>query len=208
MRMPKKNYVHLCIVLDASGSMRVIEDDIKGSFKTFMAEQKREEGKTVFDVFQFADRTSRIVKHADMAEYTGDLMSSYRCDGMTALHDAVCKAIDTIGAEFAAMPEEERPEKVIFTIVTDGHENASRKFSLKDVKERIDRQTNEYSWEFVYLAANQDEFEARRISSSMGVCQSMVSGSMADLAGTTCQSLRRSVRDARAGRRQDPGNAK
>ena len=196
--MPKKNYVHLCIVLDASGSMEAIEDDIKGTFNTFMAEQKKEEGKTVFDVFQFADRTSRIVKHADMAEYTGDLMSSYRCDGMTALHDAVCKAIDTIGAEFAAMPEEERPEKVIFTIVTDGHENASRKFSLKDVKERIDRQTNEYAWEFIYLAANQDEFEAQRISHSMGVCHSEVSDCMGTLANRTCATLRKSVSQKRS----------
>ena len=171
----KQDYVHLCIVLDASGSMGVIEDDIKGSFKTFMAEQKREEGKTVFDVFQFSDGTRRIVKHADMADYKEDLMDSYRCDGCTALYDAICKAIDTLGIEFAAMPEEERPAKVIFTIVTDGHENASRRFSLEDVRKRIDRQTNEYSWEFVYLAANQDEFEAQRISRSMGVFYSDVS---------------------------------
>ena len=203
-----EEYVHVCIVLDASGSMGAIEDDIKGSFKTFMAEQKREEGKTVLDVFQFSNQTRRIVEHADLAEYREDLMDSYRCCGRTALYDALCTAIDTLGKEFAAMPEAERPAKVIFTIVTDGYENASREFSLQDVKERIDRQTREYAWEFVYLAANQDEFEARRISSSMGVCQSMVSGSMADLAGTTCQALRRSVRNARAGRKQDPGNAK
>ena len=201
-------YVHLCIVLDASGSMSVIEDDIKGSFKTFMAEQKREEGKTVFDVFQFADRTRRIVKHADMAEYKEELMDSYRCIGSTALYDAICTAIDTLGKEFAAMPEEERPAKVIFTIVTDGHENASCEFSLEDVKKRIDRQTNEYNWEFVYLAANQDEFEAQRISHSMGVCHSEVSYSMADLAGTTCRSMRNSVQRARGRRCADPGKAK
>ena len=195
--MPKKDYVHLCIVLDASGSMECIEDDIKGSFNTFMAEQKNEEGKTVFDVFQFADRVKRIVEHADMAEYKGDLMSSYRCNGMTALHDAVCTAIDTIGSEFAAMAEEERPEHVIFTIVTDGHENASREFSLEDVKERIDRQTQEYAWEFVYLAANQDEFEAQRISHSMGVCHSEVSDCMGTLANRTCATLKDSVRRAR-----------
>ena len=206
--MPQENYVHLCIVLDASGSMEVIEDDIKGSFKTFMAEQKREKGKTVFDVFQFSDHTKRIVEHADMREYKEDLMDSYRCDGRTALYDALCKSIDTLGREFAAMPEEERPGKVIFTIVTDGHENASRFFTLEDVKERIARQTNEYAWEFVYLAANQDEFEARRISRSMGVCQSMVSASMADLAGTTCQSMKMAVRKAKEKMKKNPGNAK
>ena len=66
MLMPKNDYIHLCIVLDASGSMGAIEDDIKGTFNTFMAEQKKEAGKTVFDVFQFANSAKRIVEHADM----------------------------------------------------------------------------------------------------------------------------------------------
>ena len=65
--MPKKDYVHLCIVLDASGSMGAIEDDIKGTFNTFMAEQKNEEGKTVFDVFQLLKMVGmgihRIIHH-------------------------------------------------------------------------------------------------------------------------------------------------
>ena len=201
-------YVHLCIVLDASGSMGVIEDDIKGSFKTFMAEQKREEGKTVLDVFQFSDETRRIVEHADMADYKEDLMDSYRCAGCTALYDAICTAIDTLKKEFAAIPEPEQPAKVIFTIVTDGHENASREFSLPDVKKRIDQQTGEQNWEFVYLAANQDEFEAQCISRSMGVCRSEVSHSMVLLAEATCRSMRDSVQRARAPRRADPGKAK
>lgn len=206
MLMPKNDYIHLCIVLDASGSMGAIEDDIKGTFNTFMAEQKKEAGKTVFDVFQFANSAKRIVEHADMADYKGDLMSSYCCNGMTALHDAVCSAIDTIGAEFAAMAEEERPGKVIFAIVTDGHENASREFSLKDVKERIDRQTNEYAWEFVYLAANQDEFEAQRISHSMGVCFSDASDSIHDLSSMTRRSLTATLDRARKRRPENtPG---
>ena len=202
-----KDYVHLCIVLDSSGSMEAIEDDIKGSFKTFMAEQKREEGKTVVDVFQFSDRTRRIVKHADLASCAENIMDSYRCDGMTALHDAVCTAIDTLGEEFAAMAEEERPAKVLFNIVTDGHENASRKFSLQDVKERIDRQTNKYSWEFVYLAADQDEFEAERISRSMGVLHSEVSSKLA-LPGTLCKSMSASVQSAKRPRKQKPDSSK
>ena len=204
----KKDYVHVCVVLDASGSMASIESDIKGSFNTFMAEQKKAQGKTVLDVFQFSDEVKHIVEHADLADFKDDLMASYVCCGMTALHDAVCTAIDTLGRNFAAMPEEERPESVIFAIITDGCENSSREFSLKDVKERIDRQTKEYSWEFVYLAANQDEFEAQRISRSMGVFYSDVSYSMADLAGTTCRSMRDSVRRARGRLRAEPGKAK
>ena len=198
--MPREDYVHLCIVLDASGSMEAIESDIKGTFKTFMDEQFREEGKTVIDVFQFSDEVARIVDRANAAEFKNDLMDSYRCSGCTALHDAVCTAIDTIGKEFSALPEEERPGKVLFVIITDGHENNSRQFTLKDVKERIDRQTNEYNWEFIYLAANQDEFEAESISGSMGVRFSSVAPGMADFASQSRKCMSDTLRRIRGER--------
>lgn len=64
------------------------------------------------------------------------------------------------------MKEEDRPENVLMVIITDGFENASRKFSSSDVKERIKHQTEKYNWEFQYLAANQDAFAA---GSAMGI---------------------------------------
>ena len=156
----KDGYTHICIVLDASGSMSSIEDDIKGSFNTFLDKQRKEPGKTVFDLFQFSDEVTRPVKSADLALFKDDLMVKYFCSGCTALNDAVCTAIDTMGREFAAMPEEERPENVLCVIITDGYENASREFSAADVKKRIEHQLNVYHWEFLFLAANQDAFEA------------------------------------------------
>ena len=155
----KKDYTHICIVLDASGSMGCIEDDIKGSFNTFLNKQREEQGKTVFDLFQFSDEVERLVKSADLSLFKDDLMAKYTCSGMTALNDAVCTAIDTMGKEFAEMPEEERPENVLCVIITDGFENASQKFTAKDVKQRIEHQKNVYSWEFDFLAANQDAWE-------------------------------------------------
>ena len=154
----KKDYTHICIVLDASGSMECIEDDIKGSFNTFLDKQRQEPGKTVFDLFQFSDEVCRLVKSADLALFKEDLMAGYICSGCTALNDAVCTAIDTMGKEFAAMPEEERPEHVLCAIITDGQENASKEFSSADVKKRIGHQQNVYQWKFIFLAANQDAF--------------------------------------------------
>ena len=95
-------------------------------------------------------------------------MRRYRCSGCTALNDAVCQAIDEIGAEFAALPESERPGQVLFAILTDGEENASRRFTQADVKERVERQTNVYSWNFVFLAANIDAFAT---GASLGLSQ-------------------------------------
>jgi hypothetical protein len=78
--------------------------------------------------------------------------------GGTALYDAVCIAIDTVGKRLAATPEKNRPGVVIVCIVTDGGENASTEFTYKDVNTRVDRQKNQYNWQFMYLGANQDAF--------------------------------------------------
>ena len=161
-----KDYTHICIVLDASGSMSDIEDDTKESFNSFIKAQKAAEGKTVLDIYQFSGEVRRIVEHVDLASFSDDLMARYTCSGCTALNDAVCTAIDTLGQEFAAIKEEDRPENVLMVIITDGFENASRKFSSSDVKERIKHQTEKYNWEFQYLAANQDAFAT---GSAMGI---------------------------------------
>lgn len=161
-----KDYTHICIVLDASGSMSDIEDDTKGSFNSFIKAQKAAEGKTVLDIYQFSGEVRRIVEHVDLASFSDDLMARYTCSGCTALNDAVCTAIDRLGQEFAAMKEEVRPENVLMVIITDGFENASRKFSSSDVKERIKHQREKYNWEFQYLAANQDAFAT---GSAMGI---------------------------------------
>ena len=155
----KHDYTHLIIVLDASGSMSSIQNDIKGSFNEFLKKQREAEGRTVFDLYQFNDEAVRIVKSADLAQFHDDLMSRYKCTGCTALNDAICIAMDTIGQEFANMPEEERPEHVLCVIITDGEENASKEYTTEDVKNRIEHQKTKYNWQFEFLAANQDAFE-------------------------------------------------
>ena len=97
-------------------------------------------------------------------------MDYYRCDGRTALNDAVCQAIDETGKKLASMREEERPSKVLFVILTDGEENASRSFTNRDVKKRIQHQTDVYKWGFVFLGANQDAFATGQ---EMGIASSM-----------------------------------
>jgi len=153
-----KDCTRICVVLDASGSMASIEDDTRGSFNTFIRKQREAGGRTVLDLYQFSDRVSRIVEHVDLSEFHGDLMANYRCSGCTALNDAVCTAIDTLGRELSETKEEERPANVVFAIVTDGMENASREFSTEDVRRRITEQKEKYNWDFQFLAANQDAF--------------------------------------------------
>lgn len=176
----KHDYTHLIIVLDASGSMSSIQDDIKGSFNEFLKKRREEPGKTVFDLFQFNDEVRRPVKSADLAKFHDDLMAKYNCSGCTALNDAVCIAIDTVGREFANMEETERPEHVLCVIITDGMENASREYTSKDVKDRIEHQKTAYKWDFQFLAANQDAFAT---GESIGLDKSSCMNFVADAAG-------------------------
>ena len=178
----KNDYTHLIIVLDASGSMSSIQDDIKGSFNEFLKKQREEPGKTVFDLFQFNDEVRRPVKSADLAKFHDDLMAKYDCSGCTALNDAVCIAIDTVGREFANMEETERPEHVLCVIITDGMENASREYTSKDVKDRIEHQKTAYKWQFEFLAADQDAFAA---GESLGIDHDCCMNFSHDIAGVT-----------------------
>lgn len=77
---------------------------------------------------------------------------------MTALLDAVGQTIDEVGERLAQTPEQDRPEKVVFVILTDGQENSSVAFSYDDIRRRIQHQENKYNWEFVFLGVGLEGF--------------------------------------------------
>lgn len=153
----KQNYTHICIVLDASGSMAHLANETKSSFNGFIENQKGVQGFATTDVYQFNSKVKKIVDFKSLNDVT-NLMSDYVCNGNTALNDAICTAIDEVGVKLSSMKEEERPEKVLFVVLTDGEENASSKFTAEDVKNKISHQTDVYHWDFLYLGANQDAF--------------------------------------------------
>ena len=156
MNKNEKSYMHVALVLDASGSMAGIRNTTVASLKKFFKGFASEEDKTILDVWQFNDKVRHIVDGADLAKGAPETLEGYETDGCTALYDAVCVGIDELGRKLAAMPEAERPDGVAFAILTDGFENASTDFTAQDVKSRIEHQTTKYNWQFQFLAANQD----------------------------------------------------
>ena len=162
------DYTHICVVLDASGSMESIKSDVKGSLKSFCAEQRKNAAKgekIAVDLYQFNGAVARVAHNStldDLERY----VDRYDCSGCTALYDAVCQGIDELGAFFAAYPEEKRPEDVLFVIVTDGYENASKRFEASHVKARIELQRDKYNWNFVFLASGID---VERAAAEIGV---------------------------------------
>lgn len=155
----KKGYSEIVFILDRSGSMAGRENDVIGGFNSFIDEQKKVEGEASVTYIQFDDRYEKLYECVPIncvARLTKDI---YVPRGMTALHDAICKTVKQVGERLAKTPENERPENVIVVIVTDGMENDSKEFKLRDVKRICDHQQTKYNWKFIYLGANQDAFE-------------------------------------------------
>lgn len=147
----------VCII-DRSGSMGVIADDAIGGFNSFLKDQKKQKGEANLTLCQFNSEIEIIHENVPLADVPPLNDLTYRPFGCTALHDAVCITVDSVGSRLFAMAEESRPDKVIVAILTDGMENASTKFGLDDVKQRLEHQKEVYAWEFFFLAANQDAF--------------------------------------------------
>ena len=145
-------------VIDRSGSMESIRSDAIGGFNRFLADQQEPEDPARLTMVLFDDQYDITYNGADI--HTVPLLTNktFVPRGSTALLDAVGKTLNTVSARLAEIPADDRPEKVIVAILTDGHENASREFSLSVVREMISHYSTDLKWDFIYLAASQDAF--------------------------------------------------
>jgi uncharacterized protein YegL len=150
-----ENHTEVIIVLDRSGSMSSIREDMEGGLNQFFEEQKKEPGKCTVTLAQFDDKYEIVYEGTDIQEVPG---ASLVPRNSTALCDAVGRTINAVGKRLSDMLETDRPGRVIFLIITDGRENASKEFSRDEVKRLIEQQEKKYNWLFVYLGANQDSF--------------------------------------------------
>lgn len=145
------------VVLDSSGSMRVKKNDVIGGFNGFIKTLQED---TRLTLVTFNSSEYKKVYDAVEVKYVKPLDDkTFLPDGWTPLYDSLCKAIDDIGQKFAQMQEKNRPDVVVCVIMTDGEENDSKTFKLKDAKKRIAHQQDKYNWTFIYLGANQDSFK-------------------------------------------------
>lgn len=152
----KVGYVDINVVLDRSGSMYSILKPTIDGYNEFKNSQKGQVGEAKFTLAQFDDVYEIVYGGIDVNDVPDLNTTTFKPRNMTALNDAIGKSINDTGARLAKLPESERPEKVIFVIITDGGENASKEFSSEQVNDMITLQRNSYNWEFIFIGANQD----------------------------------------------------
>ena len=177
----KKNLTELVFILDCSGSMAGLENDTIGGFNAMLKRQRGKTGEAYVTTVLFAN-DMRIVNDRQTIDRVEPLDSrKYRVGGCTALYDAVGLTVDHIAHIHRYSRKEDRPEKTVFVITTDGMENASRKYTLQQVKQKIDEEKKKYGWEFIFLGANID---AESVAEDMGIDRTNAVNYCCDSEGT------------------------
>ena len=151
----RNDLTDITVILDSSGSMESCRTDAEGGLNNFNEEQKAQSGDAVFTLVKFSTDYDFEYKAVPIGQVSKVIL---RPSGGTALLDAVGRGIIEAGQRLAAMPEEQRPGLVVFVILTDGEENSSREFKKEVICKMIEEQTRVYSWQFMFLGANQDAF--------------------------------------------------
>lgn len=158
--MTNKNNVDISLVIDRSGSMSSIHGAIVEGLIGFIRSQRKAAAendlKTRITYAQFDTVYEMLARGSDLDAF---VLPPLVPRGSTALYDAIGRTINDTGNRLSDMPENSRPGKVLFVIVTDGLENSSTEFNRFKVKEMIAKQQTTYSWEFMFLGANIDAQE-------------------------------------------------
>ena len=177
----EKNLTEIIFILDRSGSMAGLEGDTIGGFNAMIEKQKREQGEALVSTVLFDNNSEVIHDRVDIQRIKPMTHMEYYVRGCTALLDAVGGAVHQLGNVHKYAREEDRPEKTLFVITTDGMENASRKYSYDRLKAMIERQKEKYGWEFLFLGANID---AAKEAARFGISADHAANYHADSEGT------------------------
>lgn len=177
----RKGFTEIVFILDRSGSMSGLEKDTIGGFNSLIEKQKKEDGLCVVSTVLFDYESDVIHDRVDIKKVNPLTDREYYARGSTALLDAIGGAIHHIGNVHKYAREEDRPEKTLFIITTDGMENASRRYNYQKVKQMVERQKEKYGWEFMFLGANIDAMET---AESFGIDRDMAADFKNDARGT------------------------
>ena len=186
-----KNATRIAVILDRSGSMDAVLESTIDSVNEFIKGQKAVPGECTLDLVLFdgfgsqSSPAIQLLYSKPIADAELLTRKTYVPRGMTPLYDAIGVSVARVGSELAALAESDRPNKVMIIVVTDGDENASREYTQKRIADIIKMQREVYSWEFLFLGANQDAVLTAK-GLNIGAGQSLsFSASAAGLVGTT-----------------------
>lgn len=178
----KDNLTELIFILDRSGSMQSMAVEAIGGFNAFLEEQKKQAGEAKLTLVLFDNEYLLVHDGKNIQEVEPLNETTFQPRGTTGLLDAVGRTVDDVGRRLSETPEADRPSKVLVAILTDGQENASSDYTRSKIHDMITHQTEKYSWQFLFLAANQDAFAE---ATNLGISLKNTASYTADAQGLT-----------------------
>lgn len=162
VKKAEEKTTELVFIIDRSGSMAGLEKDTIGGFNSMLKKQKADKEKCFVSTVLFDSEISVICDRQDIKDVKPMTENEYCVGGCTALLDALGGAIHHISNIHKYARKSDVPNKTLFVVITDGFENASRKYNSNQVKNMVEKQKNKYEWEFIFLGANIDSVETAR----------------------------------------------
>jgi len=156
----KKGLTELVFILDKSGSMSGLEADTIGGYNSMLAKQQAVEGECHITTVLFNNQYDLLHDRINIKAVSALTDKDYAVGGSTALLDAIGMTIHKIDNVQKNTADDYRAEKVMFVIITDGEENASREYTAEKIKSQIEWHKTEHGWEFIFLGANIDAVAA------------------------------------------------
>jgi uncharacterized protein YegL len=148
------NSTEIVFVIDKSGSMSRLTNDTIEGFNGFIESQK-DDTKTTLTTVLFDTSWKILHNGIDVYEVKPMTKTDYIAGGGTAMLDAIGETINRVQDRHDELGND-KPDKVLFVITTDGEENSSRKFNKAQIEKMIKHQTNGHGWTFMFLGANMD----------------------------------------------------
>jgi uncharacterized protein YegL len=177
----KKGLTELVFILDKSGSMGGLESDTIGGYNSVLAKHQAMEGECLITTVLFDHGYELLHDRIDIRAVRPITKQEYHVGGSTALLDAIGRTVHKIVNAQRHTGEDYRAENVVFVIITDGMENASREYSSDRVKTMIEHEKEKYGWEFIFLGANIDAVET---AAHIGIDRSRAHNYHADSRGS------------------------
>ena len=192
----KPEDVELVFILDRSGSMGGLESDTIGGYNSMLSKQKKEKtGKVSVTTVLFDDQYELLYNQVPIEKVSPMTEEEYYVRGSTALLDAIGKTVMQVKAN---QDKKEIKDKVLFVIITDGMENASREYRVEQVKKLIEERKEKDNWEFLFLGANIDAIGAAK---DLGIDSSRAVRFKSDKKGTAknYEVLNEAIKEIRGG---------
>ena len=198
----KNNIVDVVFILDRSGSMGGLESDTIGGFNSMLEKQRKIEGKAFITTVLFDDQYELLHDRVNITKVNNITEKEYFVRGSTALLDAIGKTIAKEKAIQDTWGKNEKADKGVFVIITDGVENASKEYNSSTVKKLIETQKEKYGWEFLFLGANIDAIET---ANTIGISAERAVNYKSDSIGTkkNYDTLNKAVEEVRSGKDLD-----